>query len=38
MLALMEDITEERLLRERLRFEATHDALTGLANRTLTRK
>ncbi|MDX6349187.1 MAG: hypothetical protein QOF84_3977 [Streptomyces sp.] len=35
MLALMEDITEERLLRERLRFEATHDALTGLANRTL---
>jgi diguanylate cyclase (GGDEF)-like protein/PAS domain S-box-containing protein len=35
MLALMEDITEQRLLRERLRYEATHDALTGLANRTL---
>ncbi|WP_405717964.1 EAL domain-containing protein [Streptomyces sp. NBC_01537] len=35
MLALIEDITEQRLLRERLRYEATHDALTGLANRTL---
>jgi diguanylate cyclase (GGDEF)-like protein/PAS domain S-box-containing protein len=35
MLALMEDITEQRLMRERLRYEATHDALTGLANRTL---
>jgi diguanylate cyclase (GGDEF)-like protein/PAS domain S-box-containing protein len=35
MLALMEDITEQRLLHERLRYEATHDALTGLANRTL---
>ncbi|MEU6344622.1 EAL domain-containing protein [Streptomyces sp. NPDC046977] len=35
MLALMEDITEERLLSERLRYEATHDALTGLANRNL---
>lgn len=35
MLSLMEDITERRLLHERLRYEATHDALTGLANRTL---
>ncbi|MDX3093239.1 EAL domain-containing protein [Streptomyces sp. ME19-03-3] len=35
MLALMEDITDERLLSDRLRYEATHDALTGLANRNL---
>ncbi|MFH8367158.1 putative bifunctional diguanylate cyclase/phosphodiesterase [Streptomyces sp. NPDC018031] len=34
-LTLMEDITEQRLLEERLRYEATHDALTGLPNRTL---
>ncbi|MFI0774121.1 putative bifunctional diguanylate cyclase/phosphodiesterase [Streptomyces sp. NPDC021212] len=34
-LALAEDITEHRLLRERLRYEATHDELTGLPNRTL---
>ncbi|AEV86249.1 hypothetical protein ACWT_5232 [Actinoplanes sp. SE50] len=27
------DMTEERELRERLRFQAGHDALTGLANR-----
>ncbi|MFI1988582.1 diguanylate cyclase domain-containing protein [Actinoplanes sp. NPDC020271] len=27
------DVTEERELRERLRFQAGHDALTGLANR-----
>nr|WP_245793587.1 EAL domain-containing protein [Streptomyces pini] len=35
MLALMEDITERRLLNLRLRYEATHDALTDLPNRTL---
>ena len=29
------DITEARAFQERLAFEATHDALTGLANRTL---
>ncbi|TGB00035.1 putative bifunctional diguanylate cyclase/phosphodiesterase, partial [Streptomyces palmae] len=34
-LTLMEDITEQRQLEERLRYEATHDALTGLPNRTL---
>ncbi|HEX5568178.1 MAG TPA: EAL domain-containing protein [Streptomyces sp.] len=35
MLALVEDITERRLLHLRLRYEATHDALTDLPNRTL---
>jgi diguanylate cyclase (GGDEF)-like protein/PAS domain S-box-containing protein len=29
------DITEARAFQEQLRFDATHDALTGLANRTL---
>ncbi|GAA3367804.1 cyclic Di-GMP phosphodiesterase RmdA [Streptomyces sannanensis] len=34
-LGLVEDTTERRLLNLRLRYEATHDALTGLPNRTL---
>ena len=31
--AMMEDITERHRLQERLRFQATHDPLTGLPNR-----
>ena len=34
-LSLLEDITERRLLHLRLRYEATHDELTSLPNRTL---
>ena len=34
-LAIAEDISEQRLLRERLHRQARHDPLTGLPNRTL---
>ncbi|WP_018385445.1 putative bifunctional diguanylate cyclase/phosphodiesterase [Wenjunlia vitaminophila] len=33
--AMLEDITERRLLHDRLRHQATHDPLTGLGNRAL---
>jgi diguanylate cyclase (GGDEF)-like protein/PAS domain S-box-containing protein len=33
VIALVEDITEQRLAREQLSHDATHDSLTGLANR-----
>ncbi|MFD0919929.1 sensor domain-containing protein [Saccharopolyspora rosea] len=35
VVASFTDITESRAARERLEYEATHDPLTGLANRTL---
>ncbi|GAB2903865.1 putative bifunctional diguanylate cyclase/phosphodiesterase [Streptomyces mayteni] len=35
MMTMMEDISERRLLHLRLRYQATHDALTDLPNRSL---
>lgn len=34
-LTVVEDVTQQHLLHERLRYQATHDPLTGLGNRTL---
>lgn len=34
-LGMLEDVTEQRRLEERLEFDATHDRLTGLASRAL---
>lgn len=35
VVGMVADVTEQRRLRARLEFEASHDPLTGLANRTL---
>jgi diguanylate cyclase (GGDEF)-like protein/PAS domain S-box-containing protein len=34
-IAMVQDITDRRRLKQRLEYEATHDPLTGLANRTM---
>jgi len=35
VLVIIEDITERKLIEEKLRYQALHDPLTGLGNRTL---